>query len=179
MHSWPHWKYHFTWLGPCTVRLGVGVVFSFSLLACMLVFFLALHVCLFACLCVFLLALLSLLLLLLLFFVCFACYFCLCSFFCLIYYYFCFQKQVLPTTTFCLLNIVCGWDRKRLVPLQHLANLVSVFSMLGYNLRPMKSWRKIRIVCKGIFGPTMNLCPRWEAPCLYSVFCSMCSSSSN
>ena len=51
MRQWLRWKYHFTWSGPCTVSLGVGVVFDFGLFACMRVFFvLCMFVCLLACL---------------------------------------------------------------------------------------------------------------------------------
>jgi len=92
MHWWLHLKYHFMWSGPCTVRLGIGVVFAFSFLACMLVFILSLHACLFSCLCVCLLAFISLLLLLLLCSSCFAYYFFYVCFVFLIYYYICFWK---------------------------------------------------------------------------------------
>lgn len=67
MRWWLHWKYHFTWLGPCTTSVGVGVLFSFSCLlhACLLTCF----ICLFVCFIVCLLASLSFFLLLLLCFV--------------------------------------------------------------------------------------------------------------
>ncbi len=77
MHRWMHWKYHFTWSGPCTISLGLGVVFVFSWFACMLVCLLDLFVCLFVCILVFLLDLIFIFLLLLLFFVVFlfSCFF--------------------------------------------------------------------------------------------------------
>ena len=50
MRQWLHWKYHFTWADPCTISLGVGVVFASCWFAWMHVCFL---VCLFVCLHVF------------------------------------------------------------------------------------------------------------------------------
>ena len=46
IHRWMHWKYHLMWDDPCTVSLGVGVVFTFELFSCMLFFLLDLFVCL-------------------------------------------------------------------------------------------------------------------------------------
>ena len=46
MHRWMHWKYHFTWSGPCTVNLGVAIVLAFNLFSCMLVCLLSLFFCL-------------------------------------------------------------------------------------------------------------------------------------
>jgi len=50
MHWWLHWKYHFAWSDPCTISLGVGVVFAFSWFACMLLCLFCFFVCLLACL---------------------------------------------------------------------------------------------------------------------------------
>ena len=53
---WLHWKYHFMWSFPCTVSVGVGVVFAFScLLACLFAF----NICLLALISFFLLLLLG------------------------------------------------------------------------------------------------------------------------
>ena len=57
MCQWLHWKYHFTWSAPCTVSLGVGLVFAFMfvcLLSCFLTHFSftfasAFLCCLFSC----------------------------------------------------------------------------------------------------------------------------------
>lgn len=74
---------------------------------------------------------------------------------------------------------VCGWDPKSIVTLQYLVSPAFFFSMLGDNLLLMKSWWKIWSVWKGKSRPIMNLCAHWGTPCMYSAFCSMCSSSSN
>lgn len=47
MRRWLHWKYHFTWSDPCTISLGVGVVFSLWLVSCI---FDSCFMCLFICL---------------------------------------------------------------------------------------------------------------------------------
>ena len=69
MRRWLHWKYHYTWDDPCTVSLGVGVVFAFELFSCVLVCLPALFICLSSCLFAHL--------------ICF--HFCLCSFFALLF----------------------------------------------------------------------------------------------
>lgn len=107
-------------------------------------------------------------------------YFCLCLFGLLHTFLFLFPKISVAIYQVLDFEWVCGWDMKRLVTLmQHLANLVSIFSVLGYNLWPMKSWWNIWDIYKGSFGPAMNLCPHWEASFLYSTFCYVCWSSSN
>lgn len=57
MRWWLHWKYHFTWSGPCTISVGVGIMFSFNCLLaclfsyvlCLFVYFLCFHFCFHSC----------------------------------------------------------------------------------------------------------------------------------
>lgn len=67
---------------------------------------------------------------------------------------------------------------KILVTLQKLSSFMFVFSMLGCKFWSMKPGRKIKSICKGRFGQTMNLCPNWKTPCMCSIFFSMCTSLS-